>query len=661
MEIARQTTELVRIRQALQRVCSKEDLQFLLIMNECDVIEGTDDVSSLLDRCADILTFGSLYKCQKCKKGDMMFSKYGYTCNAWIDEWVKCGNTEESPLRMKCILPDDLKQNTFFASFEPKAINRAVRPNTAGDEDEPMPSIKVGNSTVAKNIRYYRFENLQLKDGTAVDPKSRLEKIAHVYSSDKGLFNSVLGFTDIQSNKNSFFKLQVLESDKTGYQGLMSAVQFLGGMQNVHNYWLFTSWGRTGTNIGGSKVDVLGSADLAITQFEKIYMEQTGNEWKLRANFKKLPGKFYPIDINYSDRIETNTKIASKLAPQVKELMKMIFDVNNMQMTMEEFKLDMQKMPLGKLSVNQLQAAYEALSEIQNAINAGSSSNKLVGLSNKFFTLIPHNFGLEKAPVLDTLKKINKKMDLVDSLLDIQNAFAIMNKAPKTAMNSYDAYYKQLNADIQCLDRNSTDFKLIETYIKNTSMGGQKLIIEDAFTIQRHGEKERFAKFKNLHNRQLLWHGSPATNFVSIIKNGLKNPQNRGIFFADMISKSIAYCRVMPPQNALLTLSEVALGDMNEGMSMVGGYGGNRTKAAKTTYHSTKMSGKPQPDMKKAHIRSDGVIIPLGRPVNANMNQPSMHMESEFIIQNEAQVHMQYLVNVKFAPVKVTTRNLYPF
>jgi hypothetical protein len=58
------------------------------------------------------------------------------------------------------------------------------------------------------------------------------------------------------------------------------------------------------------------------------------------------------------------------------------------------------------------------------------------GLSNKFFTLIPHNFKMEKALVLNTLKKINKKREMVDSLFDIQGAFAMIVSAPNTAMNS---------------------------------------------------------------------------------------------------------------------------------------------------------------------------------------------------------------------------------
>lgn len=74
---------------------------------------------------------------------------------------------------------------------------------------------------------------LKLKGGVAVDPDSGLEAIAHVYQDKGDKYTTVLGLTDIQSGKNSYYKLQVLESD------------------NRDRYWLFRSWGRIGTTIGG--------------------------------------------------------------------------------------------------------------------------------------------------------------------------------------------------------------------------------------------------------------------------------------------------------------------------------------------------------------------------------------------------------------------------
>lgn len=55
---------------------------------------------------------------------------------------------------------------------------------------------------------------LKLKDGSAVDPDSGLEDRAHVYKDGKVIYNAALSITDIQKDKNSYYKLQILEADK---------------------------------------------------------------------------------------------------------------------------------------------------------------------------------------------------------------------------------------------------------------------------------------------------------------------------------------------------------------------------------------------------------------------------------------------------------------
>lgn len=42
------------------------------------------------------------------------------------------------------------------------------------------------------------------------------------------------------------------------------------------------------------------------------------------------------------------------------------------------------------------------------------------------------------------------------------------------------------------------------------------------FKIGRQGERQRFRPFEELHNRQLLWHGSRATNYAGILSQGLR-------------------------------------------------------------------------------------------------------------------------------------------
>ncbi len=69
----------------------------------------------------------------------------------------------------------------------------------------------------------------------------------------------------------------------------------------------------------------------------------------------------------------------------------------------------------------------------------------------------------------------------------------------------------------------------------------------------REGETERFAPFENLKHHRLLFHGSRISNYVGILSQGLRiaPPEapvtgyflGKGVYFADMASKSIEYCR----------------------------------------------------------------------------------------------------------------------
>lgn len=173
---------------------------------------------------------------------------------------------------------------------------------------------------------------MTVKDGSAVDPDSGLEDKAHVYCYHGVKYNIVLGITDVLKNKNSYYKLQLLESDKSG------------------KYWVFRSWGRIGTTIGSNKLEDFHSLFEAKEVFESLYEEKTGNLWGAE-DFVKMPGRMYPIDIDYGeDNLDSLAPVStsSNLPEPVQNLMHLIFDVKAMKSLMLEFELDTEKMPLGE-------------------------------------------------------------------------------------------------------------------------------------------------------------------------------------------------------------------------------------------------------------------------------------------------------------------------
>ncbi|XP_053963564.1 poly [ADP-ribose] polymerase [Anastrepha ludens] len=497
-------------------------------------------------------------------------------------------------------------------------------------------SKSIYTKSVAKSM------TLKIQDGLAVDPESGLQDIAHVYVHKKDKYNVVLGLTDIQRNKNSYYKLQLLESD------------------TKNKYWIFRSWGRIGTTIGDHKLQSFAGLIEAKQSFYEVYRDKTGNEFDNRRHFVKVPGRMFPIEIDYEDeKIVNDTeklKIPSKLDTSVQSLMKLLFDIDTMKKTMMLFDLDMEKMPLGKLSQKQIKAAYSVLTEIYELIQQNGGKANFIDATNRFYTLIPHSFGVQSPPILDSIEQVEKHRQVLDSLLEIECAFSMLQAESKEEdVNPLDKHYEQLKAKLEPLDKNSEEFKTLETYVRNTHGETHKMYeleIVDIFKVARQGESRRYKPFKKLENRKLLWHGSRLINFAGILSHGLKiaPPEapvtgymfGKGIYFADMVSKSANYCcTTSQDSTGLMLLSEVALGDMMECTSAK-----YVTKLPSNKY-SVLGRGRTMPDPKESLIREDGVEIPLGKP-KTDTNLKTSLLYNEYIVYDVAQVNIQYLFRMNF-------------
>uniref|UniRef100_A0A665TTI1 Poly [ADP-ribose] polymerase n=1 Tax=Echeneis naucrates TaxID=173247 RepID=A0A665TTI1_ECHNA len=473
---------------------------------------------------------------------------------------------------------------------------------------------------------------LTVKGGAAVDPDSGLENSAHVLEQNGKMYSATLGLVDIVRGTNSYYKLQLLEDD----------VQ--------KRYWVFRSWGRVGTTIGGNKLD----------KFHDKNSEKTGNDWG-SSNFTKYPNKFYPLEIDYGQdeeavkRLTATAGTKSKLAKPVQELIKMIFDVESMKKAMVEFEIDLQKMPLGKLSKRQIQSAYALLTEVQQAVSDCVPEAQILDLSNRFYTLIPHDFGMKKPPLLNSLDYIQAKVQMLDNLLDIEVAYSLLRGgAQDNESDPIDINYEKLKTKIEVVDKTTKEAEIIMQYVKNTHAATHNtytLEVQEIFQIVREGEHQRYRPFEELHNRQLLWHGSRTTNYAGILSQGLRiaPPEapvtgymfGKGVYFADMVSKSANYCHTSQSDPVgLILLAEVALGSMHELKKA-----SHITKLPKGK-HSVKGLGRTAPDP-SATVNLNNVQVPLGKGVHTNIDDTSL-LYNEYIVYDVAQINMKYLLKIKF-------------
>ena len=291
------------------------------------------------------------------------------------------------------------------------------------------------------------------------------------------------------------------------------------------------------------------------------------------------------------------------------------------------------------------------------AKNAVSNPAKLVDASNRFYTLIPHDFGMKKPTILDNSKLIKDKTDMLNNLLEIEIAYNLL----KTSDNSsgqdehpIDLHYKRLRCDMQVVERTCDEFAFVSAYLANThaaTHADYKLQIEEILRVERDGEAANFNK-SSIHNRHLLWHGSRLTNFAGILSQGLRiaPPEapktgymfGKGVYFADMVSKSANYCFANSANTTgLLLLCEVALGDMHE-LSR-----SEFISKLPDGKHSCKGLGRTAPDPKETVTKEDGLLVPMGKSTPSGVANTSL-LYNEYIVYDTSQIKLRYLLRVNF-------------
>jgi len=493
-------------------------------------------------------------------------------------------------------------------------------------------------------------------DMLKVHPETGFATKGEILMSDDGMdaYNCTLNNVDLVSGKNRYYIMQIV---KVGAK-----------------HHLFKKWGRTGGGqYDGEKNDSMGKS-AAIEEFEAKFFESTGNRWGNKDSFEKKPGKYNMVSLDDgNDSVgdhevgkarepsSTTTQAnmaASKLTERVQALIKLLFNVKEMEKVLQQMHIDTKKMPLGKLSKTAILNAYRVLKEIEEFMKleeAQIREGRILDASTKFYTLIPHSFpdGV-RAPPINKEELLKDKINMLDSLLDMEVAGQLMGvklttNVDGTTQNEVDAHYDSLKAEIVPLDKTSETYEHLKKF---TQCSEHKIEVLDIFEVKREGEGARFKPWEKNENRQLLWHGSRLTNWVGILSQGLRiaPPEapvsgylfGKGVYFANMIEKSAHYCRTdRQNPNCLLSLNEVALGKMFEVTSPM------YMEKSKPGYQSTKALGRRYPDPKKdIHIGGpEGPILPIGT-VLPNKNTTMGH--DEFIVYDISQIQCRYLIQGKF-------------
>uniref|UniRef100_A0A8C7ES47 Poly [ADP-ribose] polymerase n=1 Tax=Neovison vison TaxID=452646 RepID=A0A8C7ES47_NEOVI len=525
--------------------------------------------------------------------------------------------------------------NGNTAIEDPLPAKKTRRCQRQGVKKEPVNGGEANNNKTED--KQESVKTLLLKGKAPVDPEctAKVGK-AHVYSEGNDVYDVMLNQTNLQFNNNKYYLIQLLEDDA----------------QRHFSVWM--RWGRVGKMGQHSLVACSGDLNKAKEIFQKKFLDKTKNNWEDREKFKKVPGKYDMLEMDYTtntqseeeskgDSLKSPLKPESQLDLRVQELIELICNVQAMEETMVEMKYDTKKAPLGKLTVAQIKAGYQSLKKIEDCIRAGQHGRALMEACNEFYTRIPHDFGLPGIRESRALSHcLVRPLGSRESL--------IFTRSPEVLQFGL----------VSCRVHTSHFFhflsQVISQYLQSTHAPTHRdytMTLLDVFEVEKEGEKEAFRE--DLHNRMLLWHGSRLSNWVGILSHGLRiaPPEapitgymfGKGIYFADMSSKSANYCFASRVKDTgLLLLSEVALGQCNELLEA-----NPEAERLLQGKHSTKGLGKMAPSP-ASFITLNGSMVPLGPASDTGVLNPDGYTlnYNEFIVYNPNQVRMRYLLKVRF-------------
>lgn len=460
-------------------------------------------------------------------------------------------------------------------------------------------------------------------------------------------YDCMLNQTNIGHNNNKYYVIQLIQAGK--------------------NYYTWTRWGRVGEP-GQNKASTFTSLEPAIKEFEKKFKDKTKNNWSDRENFVAHPGKYTLIEVDGEEDAEVKVSVdrvdgkAKNILPctldkSTQKLIELIFSTDMFKEAMEEMNLDIKKMPLGKLSKMQIAKGFDVLEEIEAALGQKSKRATLEELSSKFFTTIPHNFGRQRPPTIDSKEIIEKKKEMLMVLADIELAQTLKSETEKaqeemieTVPHTADQDYTSLNCKLTLLDKKAETYKIIDKYLTQTKCSYHSPKIMNVWEVDRETEGERFSENDHLENRRLLWHGTNIAVVAAILKSGLRimphsgGRVGRGIYFASENAKSAGYVGTSK-NTGIMFLNEVALGKEHTIT-----HDNSSLRKAPKGFDSVVARGSVEPDPSQdVFITLDGkqVAVPQGPAIEQPQYKDSYFSNSEYLIYKESQCRIRFLLELK--------------
>ncbi|KAI8149897.1 ankyrin repeat-containing domain protein [Fennellomyces sp. T-0311] len=511
---------------------------------------------------------------------------------------------------------------------------------------------------------------VETKEKATVDPASQMEKIGQIALDEEDKpYDIMLQKIDVTGGYygcNMFYKLSVI------YNTVLDL------------YVLWTRWGSFGETGMHQKTPYLTKEE-AVAEFKSIFRAKTGNHWEDHdpSKFESKPAKFElihakppkkPVILNDFTFLETS--VPSQLSPVLYNTMQIFCDFEALSKGYSQLQLDI---PAGQIPQKFIDEAYGILDKIEKEIpnfetigivltkkqraERKAAGHRLGQYSNQYFRMLPkasNQRGITPILRRDTLIEERARLNNVN-YLNFPINLLLAAKRRASEVHPLDYCFRSLHCQLNEVDSTCPEFNMVQKYMLTTAQNSN-VEITKLFTVNRKGEEERFASFANNSNRKLLWHGSQANNFLGILKQGLRAKPaaaaasgsmfGDGIYFADTFAKSLAYSTMgayeaKHPGYALLMLCEVALGKECEMMYYT------TAQYKEDAYMSVKGVGMQCPNPANVVYDKSGAQIPMGPIIDYEIPSGAPYYQrprinyNEYIVYNENQVRIRYLVVVR--------------
>jgi len=347
---------------------------------------------------------------------------------------------------------------------------------------------------------------------------------------------------------------------------------------NNNKYWnvflhdsgdVFKQWGRVRTDADGS-LKTTGSQS-GLFQCGDIDSGRRKMESEMRGKFNKgyeevrvvdSPGAI-PSVSNGSLKQAAKEDIGG--CPEVQKLIEFLVQVNVHQIeqytSLRRNASGLFGTPFGVIDLEVIKEARTVLDEIAPFVmNKDWDSSSAKDTMTKFLRLIPHDMGarIDLSSVFANEKKLEAESDILDAL---EASYQAVMTAPVD--DDKDATPRSKIFDVTLAKASVSRFNRVKKMFNSTKKSmhaASRLKVSKVWTVDMPTLKAKFDKKQAKLNGEVweLWHGTKASNLLSILKGGLIIPSSHsshvtgrlfgnGVYASDQATKALNYAMGAAP------------------------------------------------------------------------------------------------------------------